>query len=63
LQSIKDSLMAILLTILHGIGTYAALLEHGLAKFGGQVRRYREGALPGLPLPNAPRSGERRRGE
>ena len=55
--------MPVLFTILPGISTSALLLQRGLAKFGDQVRRYREGGVPSLPLPNPSRSGQRRRGE
>ena len=33
--------MAVLFTILHGVGAYAVLLERGLTEFGGHIRRYR----------------------
>ena len=34
--------MAVLFTILHGVGACAALIERGVAGFGGQIRRYRQ---------------------
>jgi hypothetical protein len=52
--------MAVLLTILHGVGAYAALLERGLLEFGGQIRRYRQIATPRVPSSNTRRCDKRR---
>jgi hypothetical protein len=51
--------MTELLTILHGISTYAVFLERGLAIFGSHIGRHRGISLPGGP-PTAPRSDEAR---
>jgi hypothetical protein len=43
--------MAVLFTVLHGVGACAGLLERGLAGFGGPIRRYRQ-AAPRRQFPN-----------
>lgn len=55
--------MAILLTILQGIGTCAVLPKRILIRLGYQVRRSRNIAWPYLPRPNAPRFGQGRHGK